>query len=64
MKYGGEGMIAMMMAILCRRIWKADYTPWRWREFVVGSLFRRRDKADPEYYRGLTLTNHRRRNVL
>ena len=35
MKYGGEGMLALMVR-LYNWIWKNEYAPRRWREAVVG----------------------------
>ena len=54
MKYGGEGMLTMMV-MLYNWIWKNEYAPKRWREGVVVNLFKKGDKADPGNYRGITL---------
>ena len=40
LKYGGEGMITMMVE-LYNWIWKNEYTPKRWREGVVVNLFKK-----------------------
>ena len=49
MKYGGEGMHAMMV-MLYNWIWKNECAPKRWREGVVVNLFKKGDKADPGNY--------------
>ena len=54
LKYGGEGMITMMV-LLYNWNWKNEYTPIRWRERVVVNFFKKGDKTDPENYRGITL---------
>ena len=47
--------MSTMMVMLYNRIWKNEYAPRRWREGVVANLFKKRDKADPGKYRGITL---------
>ena len=54
LRYGGEGMITMMV-LLYNWIWKNEYKPKRWREEVVVNLFKKREKTDPGNYRGITL---------
>ena len=39
-KYGGEGMITMMV-MMYNWIWENEYTPKRWREGVVVNLFKK-----------------------
>ena len=53
MKYGGEGMITMMV-MLCNWIWKNEYAPRRWRG-VLANLLKKGDKADPGNYGWITL---------
>ena len=53
-KYGGEGMLTMMV-VLYNWIWKNDYVTRRWREGVVVNFFKNGDKADPGNYRGITV---------
>ena len=36
-----------MMVVLCNWIWKNEYAAKRWRETVVGNLFKKGDEADP-----------------
>ena len=52
-KYGGEGMITMIVT-LYNGIWKNEYAPRR-REAVVVNLFKKGDKADRGNYGGITL---------
>ena len=52
-KYGGEGMITMMV-MLCNWIWKNEYAPRRWRG-VLANLLKKGDKADPGNYGWITL---------
>ena len=54
LKYGGEGMITMIV-MLYNWVQKNEYTPKRWREGVVVNLFKKGDEADPGNYRGITL---------
>ena len=53
-KYGGEGMLTIMV-MLCNGIRKNEYAPRRWREEVVFKIFKKGDKADPGNYGGMTL---------
>ena len=55
LKYGGEGMITMMV-LLYNWIWKNEYTPKRWREGVAVNLFKKGDKTDPCNFRGITFS--------
>ena len=54
MKYGGDGMLTMIIMLYNWR-WKNEYAPKRWRERVVFQLFKKGDTADPGNYRGITL---------
>ena len=54
MKYGGEGMLTMMV-MLYNWIWKKEDAPRRWREGVVVNLFKKGGKGDPGNYNGVTL---------
>ncbi|CAB1097417.1 unnamed protein product [Ectocarpus sp. CCAP 1310/34] len=56
MKFGGKGMIQLMV-LLYNWVWKNEYTPSRWREGVVVNLFKKGDNTDPGNYRGITLLN-------
>ncbi|CAB1118438.1 unnamed protein product [Ectocarpus sp. CCAP 1310/34] len=56
MKFGGKGMIQLMV-LLYNWVWKNEYTPSRWREGVVVNLFKKGDKTYPGNYRGITLLN-------
>ncbi|CAB1107530.1 unnamed protein product [Ectocarpus sp. CCAP 1310/34] len=56
MKFGGKGMIQLMV-LLYNWVWKNEYTPTRWREGVVVNLRKKGDKTDPGNYRGITLLN-------
>lgn len=53
-KFGGEGMIQMMV-LLFNWVWENEYAPSRWRKGVVVNLFKKGDKTDPGNYRGITL---------
>ena len=54
MKYGGGGMLIMMVT-LYNGIWENEYAPRRRREGAVVSLVKKGDKADPVNYGGITL---------
>ena len=54
MKYGGDGMLTMMV-MLYNWIWKNEYALKRWKEEVAANLFKKGDKADPGNCRGITL---------
>ena len=46
MKYGGEGMLTMVV-VLYNWIWKHEYAPRRRREGVVVNLLKKGDKVGP-----------------
>ncbi|CAB1107012.1 unnamed protein product [Ectocarpus sp. CCAP 1310/34] len=56
MKFGGKGMIQLMV-LLYSWVWKIEYTPSRRGEGVVVNLFKKGDKTDPGNYREITLFN-------
>ena len=56
MKYGGEGMLTMMV-MLYNRIWKNEHALQR-RIGAVVILFKKEDKADPG-----NATKHCRQNI-
>ena len=44
-----------MLGKLYALIWKEEYVPMKWREGLIVSLFKKRDKEDIGNYRGITL---------
>ena len=55
LKYGGEGMIIIIILLYTTGSGKKEYTPKRWREWLVVNLLKKGDKADPGNYIGITL---------
>ena len=47
----------MMVILYFWIIWKNACAPKRWREGVVVNLLKKRDKADPQNYREITLSS-------
>ena len=56
MKYGSKPMLEMMLALF-KLVWDSEYAPSNWRESLIVSLFKKRDREDPGNYRGITLLN-------
>ncbi|CAB1101144.1 unnamed protein product [Ectocarpus sp. CCAP 1310/34] len=56
MKFGGKGMIQMMVPLYIW-VWKNEHAPRRSKEGVVVDLFQKGDQVDRENYRGYTLLN-------
>ena len=56
MKFGGKGMIQLMVLIY-NWVWKNEYAVSRWRNGVVVDLLRKGGKTDPGNFRGIILLN-------
>ena len=49
-------MCEMLLALFIL-IWDSGYAPSYWREGLIVSLFKKRDREDPGNYRGITPLN-------
>ena len=55
-KYGGKPMCEMLLALF-NLVGDNEYAPSYWREGLIVSLFKKRDRENPGNYRGITLLN-------
>ena len=52
--YSGSGMVCLLEQSFSA-VWSEGTVPRQWREDLIANLFKKSDRKDPGYYRGITV---------